>query len=100
MDFLLEIDAENLRIYAESSKHGSIFLHIGSYCDNYYTPYAIKLGFREANRRGPKAEVKNQFWGISVHRADTKSGFSPWTPIFRFSDSKYVWRVAIVSNYQ
>ena len=42
------------------------------------------------------SEVKNQFRGISAHRADDFIGFSLWIPTL--SKSEFVWRVAVVNS--
>ena len=70
------------------------FFHLLVAIDNCYTPY--KFGFRKPNRGGPRGE--KAIWGISAHRVDDFFYYSLGTPTFRFSDSRFVWRVAVVSS--
>ena len=72
------------------------FFHLLVAIDNYYTPY--KFGFREPNRWGPRGE--KPILGYFGAPSGRFFGCSPGTPTFRFSDSKFVWRVAVVSNFQ
>ena len=98
MDFLLGIGAGRIKnfVSAPNLRNNVPFLHLLLAIDNYYTPY--KFGFRKPNRWGPR--VEKAILGFFGAPSGRFFGYSPGTPTFRFSDSNFVWRMAVVSSFQ
>ena len=77
-------------------RHMVPFFHLLVAIDNYYTPY--KFRYRKSSRWGPGGE--NPVLGFFGAPSGRFFGVFTWDPTFRFSDSKIVLRVAVVSSYQ